>query len=300
MRKKVLKIKNMVVALLAAAILILSIFGYISDAVNYIKDLFSPGAADYNGAYVEMLDVGQGDSTLLVSSGKAALIDTGIKSKSQAVLKVLKTKKIKTLEMLLITHNHTDHMGGVDLITAGIKVKNFVIPDLNYTDERTDKMDRAIEYVKAAGGNVITAKKGTNITVGEFSIKVLAAYYDEKDENDRSIVTMAKIGKWKFLFTGDAQEPVETRLLSDGVRVKCDVLKVAHHGSMYGTTEEFLEAASPKLAMISCGRGNRYSHPHDVVLKRLNEAGVPYWRTDTNGNVTFNITETEIIPVGEK
>ena len=300
MSKRVLKTKNMVVALFAAAILILSIFGYISDAVGYLKELFLPAGAWYDGAYVEMLDVGQGDSTLLVSAGKAALIDTGIKSKASVVTKILKQKNINKLDMLLITHNHTDHMGGVDVITADIPVKTFVTPDLRYTDERTDKMERAIENVKAAGGKCVTAKKGYSITVGEFKISVIGAYYKEKDENDRSIVTKAQIGKWKFLFTGDAQESTERRLLEDGENLKCDVLKVGHHGSMYSSTEEFLEAASPWLAMISCGKGNRYSHPHDVVLMRLKEAGIQYQRTDTNGNVTYNINEKEITVQTEK
>ena len=294
MRKKISKTRNMVVALLAAAILILSILGYISDAIDYLKERFAPVNAAYDNAYVEMLDVGQGDSILLVSSGKAALIDTGTKASAASIKKTLKAKKITSLDMLLITHNHTDHMGGVDVITEDFPVKTFIIPDLRFTDERTDKMERAKENVTAAGGRCITAKKGTNITVGEFDISVIGAYYDEKDENDRSIVAMAKIGKWKFLFTGDAQESTERRLMSDKANLKCDVLKVGHHGSMYSSTEEFLDAASPSLAMISCGKGNRYSHPHDVVLLRLKEAGIQYYRTDLGGNVTYNITEKEI------
>lgn len=300
MRKEVLKIKNVVVTVLVAAILILTVLGYISDAIKDLKEQFSPVNADYSGAYVEMLDVGQGDSTLLVSGGSAALIDTGIKSYADDILKALKTKGISKLSLLLITHNHTDHMGGVDIITNEIPVENFVIPDLKKTDERTDKMERAIESVKSAGGKCITAKQGTKITVGEFEFSVLGAYYDEKDENDRSIITMAKIGKWKFLFTGDAQDEAEKRLMADNISVNCDVLKVGHHGSMYSSTEEFLEAASPSFAMISCGKGNRYSHPHDVVLKRLNEAGAQFWRTDLSGNVTFNIGEKEITVETEK
>ena len=214
--------------------------------------------------------------------------------------KVLKQKNINSLDMLLITHNHTDHMGGVDVITEAIPVKTLVIPDLKYTDERTDKRERAIKNVKAAGGKCVTAKKGSKFTVGEFEFSVLGAYYTEKDENDRSIVTKAQIGKWRFLFTGDAQESTERRLLEDEVNVKCDVLKVGHHGSMYSSTEEFLEAASPSLAMISCGKGNRYSHPHDVVLMRLKEAGIQYQRTDISGNVTYNISEKEITVETEK
>ena len=300
MSRRTSKTKNMVAAIITAAILILSIVGYIFDAIDYLKERFLPASAGYDGAYVEMLDVGQGDSTLLVSGGKAALIDTGTKSKASVIKKVLKQKNISVLDMLLITHNHTDHMGGVDVITEYIPVKTFVMPDLKYTDERTDKMERATENVKAAGGKCVTAKKGDKFTVGEFEFSVLGAYYTEKDENDRSIVTKAQIGKWKFLFTGDAQGPVERRLIADKANLKCDVLKVGHHGSMYSSTEEFLEAASPSLAMISCGKGNRYSHPHDVVLLRLKEAGIKYQRTDTNGNVTYNINEKEITVETEK
>ena len=213
MSRRTSKTKNMVAAIITAAILILSIVGYIFDALDCFKEQFSNSSAGYDGAYVEMLDVGQGDSTLLVSSGKAALIDTGTKSKFSVIKKVLKQKNINSLDMLLITHNHTDHMGGVDVITEAIPVKTLVIPDLKYTDERTDKMERAIKNVKAAGGKCVTAKKGSKFTVGEFEFSVLGAYYPEKDENDRSIVTKAQIGKWRFLFTGDAQESTERRLL---------------------------------------------------------------------------------------
>lgn len=300
MSRRISKTRNMVVTVLVTAILILSIFGYVSDAINYLKEKFSPGGANYSGACVEMIDVGQGDSILLLSGGKAALIDTGLKTYAKNVSRALENKGVKTLDLLLISHNHSDHMGGIVPITEEFGVKNLVIPDLNKTDERTDKMQTAISNVKKGGGKCITAKKGTNLKVGEFDITVLGCYYDEKDENDRSIVVKAKIGKWKFLFTGDAQGPAERRLLDDGVNVKCDVLKVGHHGSMYGTTEEFLEAAAPSLSMISCGKGNRYSHPHDVVLLRLKEAGSRVWRTDTSGSVTFNITEKEITVETEK
>lgn len=294
MKKKFLNVRNVVVALFAAAILVMTVFGYISEAIDYIKQNFLPDNTLYDGSYVEMLDVGQGDSILLYSGGKAALIDTGIKSYADDIAGILKSKGIKELDLLLISHNHSDHMGGIVPLTEEFDVGTFVIPDLEKTDERTDKMRAAMDNVEQSGGECITARRGTDVTVGEFDISVIGAYYDEKDENDRSIIVKAKIGKWKFLFTGDAQEPTEKRLMADGADIKCDVLKVGHHGSMYGTSEEFLAAASPNLAMISCGRGNRYSHPHDIVLLRLQEAGVKYFRTDTNGNITFTVNEKEI------
>ncbi|MBR4909722.1 MAG: MBL fold metallo-hydrolase [Clostridia bacterium] len=300
MRSSIRKTRNIIAVVLAAAILIISITGYLIDLYRKTKDWLFGTPAAYNGAYVEMLDVGQGDCILLVSGGKAALIDTGIKTKFSAVKEELKDKNINSLDVLIITHNHTDHMGSVDMLTKAYPVKTFIIPDLNKTDERTDKMQEAIENVKKSGGECITAARGTEVSVGEFTLTVVGAYYDEKDENDRSIITLAKIGKWKFLFTGDAQESAENRLMQDNPYLKCDVLKVGHHGSMYSSTEEFLEATSPTLAMISCGKGNKYSHPHDVVLLRLRQAGVQFWRTDTNGNITFDITEQEITVKTEK
>lgn len=294
MSKKVSKKNNVVVTLAVTAILVLTVISYLTHAFSDLKETLAGSSASYDGAYVEMLDVGQGDSILLFSKGKAALIDTGLKTYSSSISKQLKAKGIKELSLLLITHNHTDHMGGITELTSKFPVETLVIPDLEKTDERTDKMQQAIADVEDSGGKCITAKKGTKVSVGEFDIAVIGAYYDLKDENDRSIIAMAKIGKWKFLFTGDAQDEAEKRLMEDNVNLKCDVLKVGHHGSMYSSSEEFLEATSPTFAMISCGKGNRYSHPHDVVLLRLKEAGVKFWRTDTNGNVTFDITEKEI------
>ncbi|MBO4693738.1 MAG: MBL fold metallo-hydrolase [Clostridia bacterium] len=300
MRSQVRKYKNMVVATVAAAILILSVIGYITDAISDLKEALFPGQITNKNSYVEMFDVGQGDSILIYSGKKAALIDTGIKTYADDIIRELKDKGIKSLDLLLITHNHNDHMGGIVPLTERIKVKKIIVPDLSKTDERTDKMQTAMANVKRGGGQSTVAERGMSFKIGDFDIDVIGCYYDEKDENDRSIITKAKIGKWKFLFMGDAQDPAERRLIGDGADVRCDVLKLGHHGSMYGTSEEFLKASSPSFAMISCGRGNRYSHPHDVVLLRLKEAGVQFWRTDTSGNITFDITEKEITVSTEK
>ena len=294
-------IRNVIVVLLAAITLIIGIVGLLSDAFKEIKSVFSEDETVLDSdSYVEMFDVGQGDSILLYSNGKSALIDTGIKSCADDICKKLKSAGISKLDLLLITHNHDDHMGGIVDVTERIDVKNLIIPDLAKTDERTDRMELSIQNVKSAGGKCYTAKQGMSVKVGSFEITILGCYYDEKDENDRSVISMAKVGKWKFLFTGDAGESAEEKLMADNINIDCDVLKVGHHGSMYSTSEEFLEKCSPAFAMISCGRGNRYSHPHDVVLMRLNDAGVQFWRTDLNGDITFSITEKEIFVSTDK
>ena len=292
MNRNLRKIKNVVVAIFVATILILTIIDGVKLLIKeYRATVAKPIRED---SYVRMLDVGQGDCILLYSGGKAALIDTGTKAYAKSITKELKNEGIDSLDLMVISHNHSDHMGGIVPLTEEFRVKKLIVPDLNKTDEKTDKMQTAMSNVKKSGGKCETAKKGMEISLGDFDLTVIGCYYDEQDENDRSIILKAKIGKWRFLFTGDAQEPTEKRLIADNADIRCDVLKVGHHGSMYGTSEEFLAAASPSLAMISCGKGNRYSHPHDVVLMRLDEAGVKYFRTDTLGSVTFTVTEKEI------
>ncbi len=295
MRRNLNKNKNMVVAIIVTAILVISL---ITRLVNEHR---ANRAKPINEeSFVRMLDVGQGDAILLYSGGRAALIDTGTKTYAKSISKQLKSEGIKSLDLMIISHNHSDHMGGIVPLTEEFEVKELIVPDLNKTDEKTDKMKTAMSNVKKSGGKCVTAEKGMKRSLGGFDITVVGCYYDEQDENDRSIILKAKIGKWRFLFTGDAQEPAERRLIGDNADIRCDVLKVGHHGSMYGTCEEFLEAAAPSLAMISCGKGNRYSHPHDVVLMRLEEAGVKYFRTDISGAVTFNVTEKEITVDKEK
>lgn len=295
------KIKALTVALSAAVMLIIGILSAFGNVPHSLNALFADSAdITEQTAYVEMFDVGQGDSILIVSGDKSALIDTGIKSYSDNIYNKLRDKGIKKLDFLLITHNHSDHMGGIVELTNDTRVKNLILPDLKKTDEKTDKLQSAIENVKSKGGKYYIASQGMVFNIGDFEMTVLGCYYDEQDENDRSIITMAKIGKWKFLFTGDAGESAEKRLMAEHINIDCDVLKLGHHGSMYSSSEEFIEACSPSLAMISCGMGNRYSHPHDVVLLRLQEAGIKFWRTDLNGDITFNITEKDIEVSTEK
>ncbi len=295
MRRNLNKNKNMVVAIIVTAILVISL---ITRLVNEHRE--NKAKPINEESFVRMLDVGQGDAILLYSGGRAALIDTGTKTYAKSISKQLKGEGIKSLDLMIISHNHSDHMGGIVPLTEEFEVKELIVPDLNKTDEKTDKMKTAMSNVKKSGGKCVTAEKGMKRSLGDFDITVVGCYYDEQDENDRSIILKAKIGKWRFLFTGDAQEPAERRLIGDNADIRCDVLKVGHHGSMYGTCEEFLAKAAPSLAMISCGKGNRYSHPHDVVLMRLEEAGVKYFRTDISGAVTFKVTEKEITVDKEK
>ena len=159
------------------------------------------------------------------------------------------------------------------------------------------------ELVSPTRGDLIRA--GRESAAESWQLRCLhpPAGYVTDSANARSQIWLLEYGDFRMLLTGDAEpeglDAAAEWLEAEG-KMPLSVLKTAHHGSGLNTGRELLERLAPRQALISCGRGNRYSHPHDVVLKRLKEAGVLFWRTDISGNVTFNVTETEITPEAEK
>ena len=140
-------------------------------------------------------------------------------------------------------------------------------------------VNEAEKRVVAEKGRVFTATEGMNFDIGEFEITVLAYFPDAKNENDRSVITMAKIGDKKFLFTGDAEKATEADVLAEKLNIDCDVLKVGHHGSKSSSSEEFLKAASPAS---------------------LRNCGAKIYRTDRDGDISFFVENSDIRVSTEK
>lgn len=244
--------------------------------------------------YIRFLDVGQGDSILLCSNGKSALIDASTENYGDAICSSLHTLGVKYLDLLMISHNHDDHYGGAERITERFMVDNLIIPDITHTDSNTKTMKRIMSNVLAEDGECFTAVQGMSSKVGDISITVLGYFADESDENDRSIFAIAEIDGIKFLFTGDAGKSAEHRLLTERLSLDCDVLKVGHHGSKDSSTELFLNMCRPEYAVISCGKNNQYSHPDDEALQRLEDCGAEIFRTDISSDITFYVDDGEI------
>lgn len=139
-----------------------------------------------------------------------------------------------------------------------------------------------------------------NFPIGEFEITVLAAFSNMEVENDRSVITAAKINDFKFMFVGDMESGAEKKLLKENLNLKCDVLKVGHHGSSTSSKVDFLKAVRPKIAAISVGRDNTYGHPHSEVLSNLEYMGASIYRTDVDGDISFFIENDRIVPKTEK
>lgn len=233
---------------------------------------------------VTFIDVGQGDCTLIEANGESMLIDCGEKEYADVVIDRLEKQGIAKLDYAMVTHPHTDHYGGMGYVLDEIPTKNFIYPGKGADTYLWDKIDDELIEAKT---KVITAHAGDTLTVCGLPFKIFAPQNKKYEEtNDYSIVSKLVCGEISFLFTGDSEKLSEYEMLSNGYDLTSTVLKVGHHGSTTSTCEEFLFTVNPSYAVISCGKDNRYGHPHDETIELLNLYNVQVLRTDELGSIT--------------
>jgi len=242
---------------------------------------------------VKYIDVGQGDCELISYGGRSVLIDSGEKDAEDAVFEAIDGLGIKKLDYIIATHPHSDHIGCMDKVIKNYEVGTVIVPqisdDMIPTSNTYERFLNALSY---KGIRLTAAKCGDVYSLEAFegdntAFEVLAPAGDGYDDlNDWSVVIRLVHGNSSFIFTGDAEAVSESDILSLGKNISSDVLKVGHHGSSSSTSDEFLEAVSPKIAVISCGEGNSYGHPHKEIKKKLNENNIECYRTDENGTIT--------------
>lgn len=239
--------------------------------------------------YIRFLDVGEGDAALICSNGKAALIDTGTAEAADRLCEKLKGYGVKQLDLVVFSHCHTDHVGGCERLMSSFAVGRLVVPKIVDEPDGAEAIISAQKRTVQNGGEVYEAAKGLKADIGDFKLEIIGYYPELTDENDRSLFIMLEIRGMKFLFTGDAEERSEKQLAADQSALSCDVLKVAHHGSSTSSSEELLAACKPDVAVISCGYGNSYLHPHEKAISRLEKYNSAVYRTDIYGDIIFEI-----------
>ena len=237
-------------------------------------------------AQVYFIDVGQGDSELirLKDSGIDILIDAGTRSTKQELADYLKELGVDDIDILIGTHPHEDHIGGMAKIIEEFPIGTLYLPETS--DEMTPTTKTYESLLDAAENKNVTVRTASAGDVlleqGNTSFKVLSPSHTDYDNlNDYSIVTRLKVGDTAFLFQGDAETPVEEEILDSGADVSCDVIKLGHHGSSTSSSRAYLEAANPSAAVISCGVGNEYGHPHRETMDLLEKLSITPYRTDT-------------------
>jgi beta-lactamase superfamily II metal-dependent hydrolase len=248
---------------------------------------------------VYFFDVGQGDAALVVSpTGKTVLIDGGPPESREHLTRRLRALVKEPLDLVILTHPHLDHLGGLTPALKAVGAKRFMDPGF---DHPSDAYRDLLDFVGKSVGQVMTPEPNpqapqTLLTIGlgeGTSLTVLwprvpqERFLDDtrSDANSNSIVAKLTYGKTSFLFTGDAEPETEAALLQKRIDFSSTVLKVAHHGGRHSSTGAFLAAVKPKAAVISCGAGNEYGHPTAEALERLETAGARVFRTDQDGEV---------------
>ncbi|MEG0775512.1 ComEC/Rec2 family competence protein [Clostridium sp.] len=279
-------------------IIIISLFAFILF-YNNLTTTTSTNNLFGNNLLVHFIDVGQGDSILIQASNKNVLIDSGSNSYSKKVINYINNLNIKTLDYVISTHPHEDHMGSMDDIIKYFEIGEFYAPKITSNTEDFLSMVREL-YKKRKKINV--AKAGLIIPLENNTyLKFLSPSLNKYDNlNNYSTVIKLQNNNNSFLFTGDGEKLVEEELLRTNDNVSCNVLKVGHHGSKTSTSKEFLMKASPQYAVISCGMGNDYGHPDKNVLESLKKISTTTFRTDKNGTIVFSSNEKGISVIYEK
>jgi competence protein ComEC len=257
----------------------------------------APPPASGDEVKVVALDVGQGDSILIITpEGKTALVDAGEPGDGKIILAALKKYGVDHIDLLVATHAHADHIGAADEVIKGTNVgavwySGVPNPTKNYMD--------FLEAVDKKGLALTRATPGLTYPLGGGAImRVLAPvepFFKKEDlrsggnePNANSVVVRLDYGAFSMLLTGDAEEQTEERLLKANANLHATILKVGHHGSKYATSEAFLKRGEFKAAVISAGADNRYGHPSQEALDRLKAAGVKIYRTDFGGEILIS------------
>ena len=237
-------------------------------------------------ATIEVLDVGQGDSILIRSpEGKTALIDAG---PSHGLAAALKKRGVTSIDLLVVSHHHADHYGGMAEVVKAFKPRVFLASNSSHT---TSSYLKLLETVRDANIRAIQPGEAPRkIGLGSVVLTVFPQPpEDRQDENDNSIGIRLDYGDFSALLTGDSQARARAFWVKSCPSLLKDVtiLKLAHHGSRNGTDAKWLDLSRPEMAVASLGAGNDYGHPHAQTLSLLERRRIPLLRTDLDGTISI-------------
>lgn len=248
---------------------------------------------------IYFFDVGQADSILIKEKDYTMLIDGGNQSDGENLVKYLQEElNINDIDILVGTHPHEDHIGGLPDVINTLDISTIYLPNATTT---TNIFEKLLDTIAEKNYKITVPKIDEEIKLNNMNFKVIYTGTDESDLNNTSIVLKLEYGKTSYLFTGDATDKTEEKILNKDI--ESDVLKVGHHGSSYSSTESFINKVNPQYAIIQVGTNNKYDHPTKTTLDKLKEKNIKVYRTDLNGtikltsdgkNINFETIDTNI------
>lgn len=282
--------QRIVPMLIFGTILLISLLGQLRESGRSVQDVIRPSGE----LRMWVFDIGQGDAILLESpEGERMLVDGGPDPRILSKLGSVLPSWDRRIDKILVSHPHADHVAGLIGVFERYDVKD--VYETGITGEPFQQPFN--ERVKEEGAISHVVQEGEVISFGSVLIKIIAPDHrlfgkSLDDANMGSVVLEVEYGETSILLTGDAPREMEEEIIPD-LSLSIDVLKVAHHGSVYSTSREFLERIKPRFALISSGEGNSYGHPHPVLLERLRAAHVKIFRTDEDGDILVRSTGGE-------
>lgn len=239
-------------------------------------------AEPMDGLTVHFLDVGQADCMLLQCGEKNMLIDGGNVDDSDLVVSYLLDQGVDKLDLVVGTHAHEDHIGGLAGVLAVFEAGEVWCPVTEYDSKCFDDF---LYYADQQDLTLECPYPGDTYALGEAEITVLGPVMDDYDANNSSIVLRVEYGDTAFLFSGDAELEAEKDILDAGFDISATVIKAGHHGSSTSNSYRWLREANAEYVVIPVGADNSYGHPHDEILSRFRDAGMTVYRTDLQGHI---------------
>jgi beta-lactamase superfamily II metal-dependent hydrolase len=256
--------------------------------------IVSPDA--FEDLRVHFIDVGQGKAILVQTKTGNVLIDAGERDRGEAVVSYLRRHGVRELDLLIATHPHSDHIGGMEHVLREMNVGKIIMPELPDAVVPATRVFTDLLLAIARDGHSVTAAGAGDVYElgGDISLMILGPVNTYNDINNHSVVARLDYGDVSFLFTGDIESRSERDLVESGQRLRATVLDVGHHGSGTSSTEIFVDAVSPQIAVISSGIDNSYGHPARAAVERLQNSGAQILRTDLSGSIVISTDGREV------
>lgn len=288
--KRINKTLNIIITLLLIAIG--SIYAYkeikILDKSTKEEEIVYKENSDNLEIY--FFDVGQADSILLKQRDNNILIDAGNKLDAPKLKSFLKNDlKINKISMVVGTHPHEDHIGGMSEIIKEFPVDTILMPNVTSTSKTFENL---LDTIDELNYKITVPKVNQIFDFDNLKLHIIYTGKNNKNLNDSSIIIKAEYLNNSFLFMGDASKKIEEKILKKDI--SSDVIKIGHHGSSYSTSISFLNKVNPKYAIIEVGKDNNYGHPNEVTLNSLKEKNIKTMRTDLDGTIKITSDGTNI------